>query len=81
MTLRKAAIRPIRLPLSEDFRQTNPGKPRKEDPMCPECVANAALVAGSVISTGGIGALVAKVVRSKKSGQNDNPKANDGKEK
>jgi hypothetical protein len=49
--------------------------------MCPECVANAALVAGSVISTGGIGALVAKVVRSKKSGQNDNPKANDGKEK
>jgi len=49
--------------------------------MCPACVANAALVAGSVISTGGIGALVAKVVRSKKSGRNDNPKANSGKEK
>jgi hypothetical protein len=49
--------------------------------MCPECVANAALVAGSVISTGGIGALVAKLVRSKNSGRNNNPKANSGKEK
>ena len=49
--------------------------------MCPACIANAALVAGSVISTGGIGALVAKVVRAKKSGQNDDPKTNDGKEK
>ena len=49
--------------------------------MCPACVANAALVVGSVISTGGIGAIVAKVVRSKKSGQSDNPKVNDGKEK
>jgi hypothetical protein len=49
--------------------------------MCPECVANAALVAGSVISTGGIGALVAKMVRLGKSGRNDNPKANSGKEK
>lgn len=49
--------------------------------MCPACVANAALVAGSVISTGGIGALVAKLVRSKTSRQNDNPKLNDGGEK
>ena len=49
--------------------------------MCPACVVNAALVAGSVISTGGIGALVAKVVRSKKSGQNNNPKGNVGEEK
>jgi len=49
--------------------------------MCPACIANAALVAGSVISTGGIGALVAKMVRSKKSGRNDNPKANNGMEK
>jgi hypothetical protein len=53
----------------------------KEEAMCPACIANAALVAGSVISTGGIGALVAKVVRSKKSGQSDNQKINDGKEK
>ena len=49
--------------------------------MCPECIANATLVAGSVISTGGIGALVAKLFRSKKSGRNNNPKANSGKEK
>ena len=49
--------------------------------MCPACVANAALVAGSVISTGGIGALVARVVRSKKSERNDSPKANSEKEK
>jgi hypothetical protein len=49
--------------------------------MCPACIANAALVAGSVISTGGIGALVAKVVRSKKSGPKDNPRTNDGEEK
>jgi hypothetical protein len=52
-----------------------------EEVMCPACIANAALVAGSVISTGGIGALVAKVVWSKNSGRNDNPKANSGKEK
>jgi hypothetical protein len=49
--------------------------------MCPACIVNAALVAGSVISTGGIGALVARVVRSKKSGRNENPKANSEKEK
>jgi hypothetical protein len=49
--------------------------------MCPACIANAALVAGSVMSTGGIAAaLVAKVVRSKKS-ENDNSKKDDGKEK
>jgi hypothetical protein len=47
--------------------------------MCPACIANAALVAGSVMSTGGIAALVAKV-RSKKS-ENDNSKKDDGKEK
>ena len=38
--------------------------------MCPACIANAALVAGSVMSTGGIAAVVAKVVCSKKS-END----------
>ncbi len=34
--------------------------------MCPACMANAALVAGSVMSTGGIAALAAKVIRFKK---------------
>jgi hypothetical protein len=52
----------------------------KEQSMCPACIANAALVAGSVMSTGGIAALVARVVRSKKSA-NDNSKKDDGKEK
>lgn len=49
--------------------------------MCPACLANAALVAGSVMSTGGVAALVAKVFRSKKSGRSENARANDGKEK
>jgi len=40
--------------------------------MCPACMASAAVVAGSVISTGGIAALVAKVVRSRKSGDHSN---------
>ena len=48
--------------------------------MCPACIANAALVVGSVMSTGGIAAVVAKVVRSKKS-ENDKSKKDDGKEK
>ena len=48
--------------------------------MCPACIGNAALVVGSVMSTGGIAALVAKVARSQKRGQNGNPKTNDGKE-
>ena len=37
--------------------------------MCPACVANAALVAGSVTTTGGITALVVKILRAKKSGK------------
>lgn len=45
--------------------------------MCPFCVASAVLTAGSVISTGGLAALVLKV-RAKKgaknSVQNPNPK-------
>jgi hypothetical protein len=53
---------------------------KKEDFMCPGCIANAALVVGSAMSTGGIAAVVAKVVRSKKS-ENDNSKKDDGKEK
>ena len=35
--------------------------------MCPACMASAAVVAGSVMSTGGLTALAVKVFRSKKS--------------
>jgi len=47
--------------------------------MCPACVASAALMAGSVMSTGGIAALAVKMGlskknRGKKSGQNNNSK-------
>jgi uncharacterized protein YoaH (UPF0181 family) len=35
--------------------------------MCPACVASAGLVMGGVISTGGVTALVAKILRRKKS--------------
>ena len=34
--------------------------------MCPACVATAGLLVGSVVSTGGVTALVAKVLRKKK---------------
>lgn len=34
--------------------------------MCPACMASAALMVGSVISTGGLAALVVKIFRSKK---------------
>jgi hypothetical protein len=46
----------------------NEGLRNEEEPMCPACMANAALMAGSVFSTGGIAALAMKVVRWKKSG-------------
>ena len=35
--------------------------------MCPACVASAGVVVGSVVSTGGLTALVVKVLRKKKS--------------
>jgi hypothetical protein len=41
--------------------------------MCPACMASAALVAGSVMSTGGVAALAVKMVRGKK---NSDPKNN-----
>lgn len=41
--------------------------------MCPACVANAAWIAGSVISTSSIGALAVKLGRGRKSNQNENP--------
>lgn len=34
--------------------------------MCPACMASAALMAGSVMSTGGVAALAFKLVRGKK---------------
>jgi hypothetical protein len=42
--------------------------------MCPACMASAALMAGSVMSTGGIAAVAVRFVRGKKSGQNENSK-------
>jgi hypothetical protein len=42
--------------------------------MCPACMASAALMAGSVMSTGGIAALAVRIVRGKKSGQEDDSK-------
>ena len=42
--------------------------------MCPACMASAALMAGSVTSTGGIAALAVKLIRGKKSGEEDNSK-------
>jgi hypothetical protein len=52
--------------------------------MCPACMASAALMAGSVMSTGGIAALAVKIVRGKKSSEDDNSRnmaKNDEKEK
>jgi uncharacterized protein YoaH (UPF0181 family) len=49
--------------------------------MCPACMASAALMAGSVMSTGGVAAIVVKMVRSKKSEQTDCFEECDGKEK
>jgi hypothetical protein len=34
--------------------------------MCPACIASAASIAGSVVTTGGITALVAKIVGGKR---------------
>jgi hypothetical protein len=42
--------------------------------MCPACMASAALMAGSVISTGGIAALAVKVVRWKNNDANHDSK-------
>jgi hypothetical protein len=35
--------------------------------MCPACIASAAMVIGTVVSTGGITAVLARLVRSNKS--------------
>ncbi len=39
--------------------------------MCPACIASAGVVVGSVVSTGGVSALVMKVLRKKKGGKSD----------
>jgi len=40
--------------------------------MCPACIASAAWMASSVMSTGGVAALAVKMVRGKKIGSQDN---------
>jgi hypothetical protein len=40
--------------------------------MCPACMASAAMVAGSVMSTGGIAALAVRIVRGNKNGWQEN---------
>jgi hypothetical protein len=42
--------------------------------MCPACMASAALMAGSVMSSGGIAALAVKMVRAKNSEKMDGSK-------
>jgi hypothetical protein len=39
--------------------------------MCPACMASAGIFVGSVVSTGGVTALVAKILRKKKGETND----------
>ena len=39
--------------------------------MCPACIASAGVVVGSVVSTGGVTALVVKILGKKKSEKND----------
>lgn len=51
-------------------RQVN-GARLKEKFMCPACIASAGVVVGSAVSTGGLTALVVKVLRKKKGEQSD----------
>lgn len=44
--------------------------------MCPACMASAALMAGSVMSTGGVAALALKMVRRKKKAEPKDNSAN-----
>jgi hypothetical protein len=39
--------------------------------MCPACIVSAGVVVGSAVSTGGLTALVMKVLRKKKSGKRE----------
>lgn len=47
--------------------------------MCPACLASAAVIAGSVMSTGGIAAFAVQLVRKKKRGPGDNSSDETGK--
>jgi hypothetical protein len=42
--------------------------------MCPACIASAGMVVGSVVSTGGVTALVMKVLRKKKEDEKSDSK-------
>jgi hypothetical protein len=44
--------------------------------MCPACMASAALLVGSVLSTGGLTALAVKIARSKKSNEIEQSRCN-----
>jgi hypothetical protein len=46
--------------------------------MCPVCMASAGLVAGSVVSTGGLTALVVKIFSKKKGGKSDSKSKEQG---
>ena len=48
--------------------------------MCPACIASTAVVVGSAVSTGGLTALVAKVLRKKNTQKNKSTDANKDKE-
>ena len=39
--------------------------------MCPACIANAGMVVGSIVSTGGVTALLTKVLRKNKGEKSD----------
>jgi uncharacterized protein YoaH (UPF0181 family) len=43
--------------------------------MCPACMASAGMVVAGAVSTGGVSALVAKVLRKKKKTQDVDPRA------
>lgn len=43
-----------------------PTQSLQEEFMCPACIASAGVVVGSVVSTGGLTALVARILRKKK---------------
>jgi hypothetical protein len=53
----------------------------KEEFMCPACMASAAVMAGSVMSTGGIAALAVRIVRRKEEWVAKEFKEHDGEEK
>jgi hypothetical protein len=47
------------------------GSDLKERSMCPACIASAGVVVGSAVSTGGLTALVVRVLRKKKGEKSD----------